>query len=221
MKDLIQQKIYELERKQNLFFHIEKEAPEQLIKDLIGEALGLDKEIDKKLFSHIRVSNRVWSERHSVYVSCSSWNTDFDSIGQKVDFDFLSKMIELGKYVQENQDDLLVILQTARVFLGYDYISVDKELKPLRRLINEEQERAELQREYQEDIYLAEGETVDGLDKLYYEFKNYENWEVNGFKIIKRTKHQATVELDLAYTDNSKYILERVKIDNLRQLLYN
>ncbi len=221
MKDLIQQKIYELERKQNLFFHIEKEAPEQLIKDLIGEALGLDKEIDKKLFSHIRVSNRVWSERHSVYVSCSSWNTDFDSIGQKVDFDFLSKMIELGKYVQENQDDLLVILQTAKVFLGYDYISVDKELKPLRRLINEEQERAELERDYQEDIYLAEGETVDGLDNLYYEFKNYENWEVNGFKIIKRTKHQATVELDLAYTDNSKYILERVKIDNLRQLLYN
>jgi hypothetical protein len=221
MKDLIQQKIYELERKQNLFFHIKKEAPEQLIKDLIGEALGLDKEIDKKLFSHIRVSNRVWSERHSIYVSCSSWNTDFDSIGQKVDFDFLSKMIELGKYVQENQDDLLVILQTARVFLGYDYISVDKELKPLRRLINEEQERAELERDYQEDIYLAEGETVDGLDALYYEFKNYENWEVNGFKIIKRTKHQATVELDLAYTDNSKYILERVKIDNLRQLLYN
>jgi hypothetical protein len=130
-------------------------------------------------------------------------------------------MIELGKYVQENQDDLLVILKTARVFLGYDYISVDKELKPLRRLINEEQERAELERDYQEDIYLAEGETVDGLDKLYYEFKNYENWEVNGFKIIKRTKHQATVELDLAYTDNSKYILERVKIDNLRQLLYN
>jgi hypothetical protein len=221
MKDLIQQKIYELERKQNLFFRINQEAPEQLIKDLIGEALGLDKEIDKKLFSHIRVSSSDYTERHSIYVSCSSWNTDFDSIGQKVDFDFLSKMIELGKYVQENQDDLLVILKTARVFLGYDYISVDKELKPLRRLINEEQERAELQREYQEDIYLAEGETVDGLDKLYYEFKNYENWEVNGFKIIKRTKHQATVELDLAYTDNSKYILERVKIDNLRQLLYN
>lgn len=219
MKDLIQQKIYELERKQNLFFRINQEAPEQLIKDLIGEALGLDKEIDKKLFSHIRVSSSYYTERHSVYVSCSSWNTDFDSIGQKVDFDFLSKMIELGKYVQENQDDLLVILQTAKVFLGYDYISVDKELKPLRRLINEEQERAELQRDYQEDIYLAEGETVDGLDNLYHEFKNYENWNVNGFKIVKRTKHQATVELE-AYS-GSKYILERVKIDNLRQLLYN
>ena len=165
MKDLIQQKIYELERKQDLFFHIEKEAPEQLIKDLIGEALGLDKEIDKKLFSHISVSNSAWSERYYVNVSCSSWNTDFHTTDQKVDFDFLSKMIELGKYVQENQDDLLVILKTARVFLGYDYISVDEELKPLRRLINEEQERVVLEREYQQDIYLAEGETVDGLDK--------------------------------------------------------
>ena len=220
MKDLIQQKIYELERKQDLFFHIEKEAPEQLIKDLIGEALGLDKEIDKKLFSHISVSNSAWSERYYVNVSCSSWNTDFHTTDQKVDFDFLSKMIELGKYVQENQDDLLVILKTARVFLGYDYISVDEELKPLRRLINEEQERVVLEREYQQDIYLAEGETVDGLDKLYHRFKTYENWEVNGFKILKRTKHQATVELDLAYTDNSKYILEKVKIDNLRELLY-
>ena len=224
MKDLVQQKIFELERKQNTFFYIEREAPEQLIKDLIGEALGLDKETDKKLFSHIRVSSSSYSEKYSVYVSCSSWNTSFDNGDSKVDFDFIIKLVELGKYVQENQDELVIILQTARVFLGYDYLSIEKELRPLRQLINEEVERAELERQYQEDIYLAEGETVEGWEFKRHEFKVDENWTIKGFKILKRTQHQATVQLNLAYVDSNKegiWTLERVKISNLRELLYN
>ena len=41
---------------------------------------------------------------------------------------------------------------------------------------------------YQEDIYLAEGEVVDGLDCLPFKFKAGETWDVDGFKIVSLSK---------------------------------